>query len=141
MSFQTSRYFRLTDFSVLCHFDLCSFRSYVISPIGYLTKIILTFWIFRTNVISSIGLFGVMSFQPLFFSILCYFDLRTYNHKSIRPFGKFVPMLFRTWDFSVLCHFDLRTFRSYVISTFSLSTFKLFAFRPSDFFILGDIDL
>ena len=108
-------------------FDLCTFRSYVISTFGYLTKIILTFWIFRTNVISKFGHFELISFRPSKFSFY-----------AISTHWLFDFMLFRTWHFSVPYyfnhfghfiknHFDLWTFRTIVIS--NLGLFGLISFR------------
>ena len=66
--------FRLTDFSILCHFVLDTFLSFVISTFGHFTKTHFDLWAFRKNVNSNLGLFGTMSFR-IFMGFFILFDL------------------------------------------------------------------
>ena len=113
--------FRTLHISVLCHFDHMLFR-----PLGFLRSHF-ELWTFRTNVISTFqisvlgysthGLFEFISFRPSDFSILCYFNLRTFLSFVISTFGHFNKSHFQFW-----------TFRTYVISkwNFRISTHWLF---------------
>ena len=125
--------FRLTDFSILCHFHLGTFLSCVISTFGHFTENYFDLWTFRSNVISNLGLSVQRHFELLY---------------EISTFVLFDPMLFRPLDISlknnstlknfVLGKFDSQTFRSNVILTFAffLCYFDLWTFNQNHFDLL-----
>ena len=109
--------FRFRDFSTFGHFsksqfDLSAFCTnvvsifglYDLSSFGFLTfrhlnippNVILTFWTFPTNVIST--------FKIL---VLCNFDSWSFRFSLILTFGPFCFMSFRPLDNSILFYFHL----------------------------------
>ena len=130
-------------FSIVCYFDLS------------------TFWTFRANCISNMGLFRFMSFQHLYFSfyaisthwlfrfffffyistfalsIVCYFDLLKLHQKFILTFWHFVPISFwpfRCYVISIFMVFWPSYFS--ILCYFGLCTFQYKSFRIVDISIL-----
>ena len=85
------------------HFELCTFRFYVIS---------------NFYGISTIVLFDPMLFRSLDLSQIVNSTVWTFRNKNISTLGLFGFMSFRLLDILYQCHFELWTFKFNIITNF-----------------------